>query len=214
MAVGRIGVIGDIHAQHVRLASALAALEERGVELVLATGDIADGSGSVEECCRLLEAHGFVTVCGNHDRWLLAGTARDLHEATVLADLSENSRAFLARLPRMVELATARGTALLCHGLGPNDMSKVGPDDFGYALATNDELQNLLRNGYFRWVINGHSHRQMVRPFPGMTIINAGTLRPHSPCFLEIDFEQEVVSVFEFAADGSITPVPARIALR
>jgi len=214
MAVRRIGVIGDIHAQHVRLASALARLEERGVELVLATGDIADGAGSVDECCKLLEAHGVVTVCGNHDRWLLAGTARDLHEATALSDLSEDSRAFLTRLPRMVELATSSGTALLCHGLGPNDMAKVGPDDFGYALATNDELQKLLQNRYFRWVINGHSHRQMVRPFSGMTIINAGTLRPHSPCFLEIDFEREVVLVFEFAPDGSIAPVPSRIELR
>jgi UDP-2,3-diacylglucosamine pyrophosphatase LpxH len=65
----------------------------------------------------------------------------------------------------------------------------------------------------FRWVINGHSHRQMVRSFPGMTIINAGTLRPHSPCFLELDFEQGVVLVFEFAPDGSITPVPRRLAL-
>jgi predicted phosphodiesterase len=114
----------------------------------------------------------------------------------------------------MVEIATAKGTALLCHGLGPNDMAKVGPDDFGYALATNDDLQNLVQNGYFRWVINGHSHRRMVRSFPGLTIINAGTLKPeHSPGFLEIDFDRELVLVFEFSPDGSIAAVPTSIAL-
>lgn len=193
---------------------ALARLEERGVRLVVATGDIADGTGSVDECCRLLQAHEVVAVCGNHDRWLLAGSARQLPEATALADVSEESRAFLARLPRMVEITTTTGSALLCHGLGPNDMARVGPDDSGYALASNDELQKLLQNGYYRWVINGHSHRRMVRPFPGMTIINAGTLLPRqAPCFLEVDFDQAVVLVFEFSADGSVAPVPARIAL-
>jgi predicted phosphodiesterase len=213
VTVRRIGAIGDIHAQHVRLASALATLENRGVELIVATGDIADGAGSVDECCTLLQAHQVVAVCGNHERWLLAGSARDLPDATVLADISEDARAYLARLPRMVEVTTVRGTALLCHGLGPNDMAKVGPDDFGYALETNDDLQKLLQNGYFRWVINGHSHRRMVRAFPGMTIINAGTLKPDSSCFLEIDFEQAVVQVFEFEADGSIAPDPVRISL-
>lgn len=214
MALERIGVIGDIHAEQARLASALALLEERRVELVVATGDVADGAGSVDECCKLLALHNVVTVCGNHDRWLLAGIARDLPDATPLDDVSEDSRAFLERLPPMVEIATASGTALLCHGLGPNDMAKVGPDDFGYALATNDDLQQLLQSRYFRWVINGHSHCRMVRSFPGVTIINAGTLKPeHSPCFLEVDFAQAVVLVFEFRPDGSIAPVPKSIAL-
>jgi len=214
VAFGRIGAIGDIHAEPVRLASALAILEGRKVELVVATGDIVDGSGSVDECCELLKSHSVVAVRGNHDRWLLAGTARNLPHATAMADVSDESRAFLEHLPRVVEIATIRGTALLCHGLGPNDMAKVDPDDFGYALYANDDLQNLLRNGYFRWVINGHSHRRMVRTFPGLTIINAGTLKPgHSSCFLEIDFERGVVLVFEFAADGSIEPAPVAITL-
>lgn len=216
MAIGRIGVIGDIHAQGARLRSALATLRERNVELIVATGDIADGRGSVDDCCALLEAHGVVTVAGNHDRWLLAGSARDLPDATALADVSEETRAFLARLPRMVEIATTQGLALLCHGLGPNDMAKVTPDDFGYALETNDELQKLLQNGYFRWVVNGHSHRQMVRAFPGLTIINAGTIKPgHSSCFLEVDFEQAQVLVYQFAADGSdaVESAPLRLGL-
>lgn len=214
MALGRIGVIGDVHAEHAKLAAALAVLGERRVELVVATGDIVDGTGSVDECCELLKSHRVVTVAGNHDRWLLAGTARDLPDATSIADITKDTREFLGELPRMVDLATTGGTALLCHGLGPNDMAKVGPDDFGYALEANDDLQNLLQSGYFRWVINGHSHRRMIRPFPGMTIINAGTLASnHSPCFLEVDFVRALVLVFEFAPDGSLVPAPLSVAL-
>jgi predicted phosphodiesterase len=213
-AIERLGVIGDIHAEHTYLKEAIAVLEGRGLELLIATGDIADGPGSVDLCCQLLEDHHVVTVCGNHDRWLLAGTARKLPDATNPASVSKRSRQFLETLPRMVELNTASGLALLCHGLGTNDMAKVGADDFGYALESNDDLQNLLRNRYFRWVINGHSHRRMLRAFPGLSIINAGTLkRAHSPCFLEIDFVQKSISVFEFAGDGTVSHPPSVIAL-
>lgn len=214
MAVKRLGVIGDIHGEHAFLASVLETFEGRGVDLVVATGDIADGKGSVDICCELLKAHEVATVCGNHDRWILAGTSRDLPDATAVTDLSEQSKTFLRQLPRMIELDTIKGLALLCHGIGPNDMAKVGPDDFGYALEANDDLQGLLRSRYFRWVINGHSHRRMVRAFPGLTIINAGTLkREHSPGFIEIDFEQGAVFTFDLAPDGTMQTPPGRIAL-
>ena len=59
-------------------------------------------------------------------------------------------------------------------------------------------------------VINGHSHRQMVRAFPGVSLINAGTLRAdHEPCFLHVDFVRANVTVFEFAADG-MSLIPPR----
>jgi len=213
-AIERIGVIGDIHTEDVLLKSAIRVLKDRGVDVVLATGDIADGKGSLDACCELLATNGVVTVRGNHDRWLLAGTARELTDATPVDSISERTRAFLEKLPRMVEIRTIAGLALLCHGLGPNDMAKVGPDDYGYALESNDDLQNLIRDGSFRWVINGHSHRQMMRAFPGVSIINAGTLhRDFSPCFVEIDFGRSVVSFFGFGADGAPLLTPTDVAL-
>jgi len=93
-------------------------------------------------------------------------------------------------------------------------MARVTPDDFGYALEANDELQNLLRNRYYRWILNGHSHRRMVRAFPGLTIINAGTLKPgHSPAFLEVDFVHRLVLAFEFDEDGELRSSVTRTAL-
>lgn len=210
----RIGVIGDIHAEDAFLRNAIRVLQDRGVDVVLATGDIADGKGSLDACCDLLAANGVVAVRGNHDRWLLAGTARELTDATPVGSISERTRAFLEKLPRMVEIRTIAGVALLCHGLGPNDMAKVRPDDYGYALESNDDLQNLIRGGSFRWVINGHSHRYMVRAFPGVSIINAGTLhRDYSPCFVEIDFRRSVVSFFGFDAGGAPLLTPTEVVL-
>jgi predicted phosphodiesterase len=208
----RLGAIGDIHAEHVWLEQAIEVLERRGVDRIVATGDIADGIGSVDRCCELLATHDVIAVGGNHDRCFLADTMRHLPNATPLATVSESTRAFLAGLPKMVELPTVSGVALLCHGIGENDMARVKPDDFGYALETNDDLQELIRERRFRWVINGHSHRRMVRAFPGVSIINAGTLlRDHSPCFLDIDFVARKVAVFEFSADGSLGEVPSML---
>jgi predicted phosphodiesterase len=199
----KIGAIGDIHCEHLHLERALAWLTTRGVDVIVATGDIADGVGSLDRCCELLSSHAVMAVAGNHDRWLLSESARQLSNATALDSISEATRGYIARLPRLAELETPQGTLLLCHGLGPNDMAKVTPDDSDYSVAANTDLQNLIRERYYRWVINGHSHRRMVRSFGGTTIINAGTIKSDdSPCFLEIDFLRGAVSVFELTPDG------------
>jgi len=209
--LSRLGLIGDIHAEDVLLERALACLEARKVEAIATTGDIADGRGSVDECCALLESRKVIAVCGNHDRWLLGGTVRDLPDATVLETISVSSRTFLKGLPGMVELETVRGRALLCHGLGPNDMAKVSPDDFGYALDSNEDLQTLLRCGYYRWVMNGHSHRGMIRRVSNLTILNAGTLLPdHESMFLEINFEAGEVFKYSFDGTGNVIERPER----
>jgi predicted phosphodiesterase len=164
----RLGLIGDIHAEDAKLRVALAALGRERLDGVLAVGDIADGQGSVVECCRLLRGAGATVVRGNHDRWLLAGQLRDLPHATALDGLDAETTAFLSSLPATRRLDTALGPLLLCHGMGENDMSSVGEDDFGYALETNDVLQRLLAAKDVAIVVSGHRHRPMVRKVEGL----------------------------------------------
>jgi predicted phosphodiesterase len=205
MRYGRVGLIGDIHAEDVLLERALDFLGERGVEMVASTGDVADGEGSVDRCCALLEDRRVVVVRGNHDRWFSKRTLRELPLATAPEQVASRSDELLARLPETVDLQTVAGRALLCHGIGRNDMSRVTPDDFGYAIEANDDLQRLVREGTYRWVLNGHTHRRMVRHFGGLTLINAGTLAgDFDPCFLELDFAAALARVFLFRPDGQI----------
>jgi len=209
-----IGLIGDIHAEHERLERVLDTLEARGVERLLATGDVADGEGSVNRCCELLAARGVLAVRGNHDRWLLAGELRDLPAATSPQAVDEAARRWLETLPPTREFATAKGSLLLCHGLGANDMAKLNPDDEGYAVAFNDDLQMLLQSRTHRWVVNGHSHQHMVRHFPGVSIINAGTLKPGpAPGFFELDFEAGIIWRFELDGAGAVRSPPEPIPL-
>jgi predicted phosphodiesterase len=195
----RVGVIGDVHAEHLRLEAALDHLAARGVGAVLCVGDLADGPGSLPRCVELLRERHVITVRGNHDRWLLAGTLRELPEATRLEDLPEATRAYLEGLPVTRDFSSPLGGLLLCHGLGENDMAKVGPEDFGYSVEVNDDLQALVRDVRYRLVVNGHSHRAMVREFTGLTVINGGTLRGADEAgFLSVDFETRQVELFRW----------------
>lgn len=204
----RIGLIGDIHCEDVRLRAALARLDELGVDRVCAVGDIVDGYGDPNRCCALLAEHQALAVAGNHERWILAGDLRQLPDATALTDLDRRSRAFVAALPRTLRVTTPLGEALLCHGLGENDMAGVRPGDFGYALETNDALTSLIVRGE-RLVLNGHTHRRMVRRIDGLVIVNAGTLaHDWDPCFCLVDFEARSVQFFDVDQYGAIDARP------
>jgi predicted phosphodiesterase len=202
-----MGFIGDIHAEDVFLERALDFLERREVELVASTGDVADGAGSVDRCCALLRARKVLAVRGNHDRWFAKRTLRELPLATAPTEVSSDADDLLANLPQTVELDTVAGRALLCHGMGRNDMARLTPDDYGYAIESNEDLQQIVRGKSYRFVLNGHTHRRMVRHFGAVTVVNAGTLaRDFDPCFMELDFEAALVRVFLFRPDGQIEP--------
>lgn len=201
--LSRFGVVGDPHAEDQALQPCIDLLEAQQVDRILCVGDIADGPGDVEGCCRLLREHQVITVRGNHDRWLLAGQLRDLPDATDPRQVPALSRAFLEALPVTVKLETIHGPLLLCHGLGTNDMAQLRPDDEGYAIEANLELQELIRSQRYRYVVCGHTHRRMVRRFGGLTVINGGTLlRGHDPCLLLVELDRGRVRAFELDPDG------------
>jgi putative phosphoesterase len=201
----RVGAIGDIHAEDEALERALAFLREEAVDSIVAVGDIVDGHGDAGRCFRLLSENGVHAVRGNHDRWALADVMRDLPNATTGLELDQ--RAFLDALPVTRSFETPAGPLLLCHGLGDDDMSGVTLDDYGYALESNNALQELLATKEYRFVINGHTHRRMVRDLGGLTVINVGTIfRDHEPCFAIVDFEGGQVNFYEIPRGSEIRP--------
>src|SRR5262245_37693054 len=140
----RLGAIGDIHTEDQALAQVLGFFAGSNVDHIVSVGDIVDGAGDASRCCALLASAGVDAVRGNHDRWILAGQRRTLPDATRIAALDEPARAFLAGLPATREYQTSAGPLLLCHGLDTDDMTRLNPDDDGYALESNLVLQRLI----------------------------------------------------------------------
>ena len=195
----RLGVIGDVHAEPELLDSAIGLLASRGTDGILCTGDIVDGAGDAAVCCELLVASGVFTVRGNHDRWFLGGRMRDVEEATQPDAFPDDARAYLSSLPQTLELSTASGELLLCHGMGENDLGRLGPDDEGYALDTNTELQALLRSGRHSLIVAGHTHQRFVRGFRGVVVVNPGTLaRRENPGFMLLDLALGQAELYAF----------------
>ncbi len=193
-----VAAIGDIHQEHILLESVLDFIASIGPDAIVAVGDIVDGPGDGARCCELLAEAQVDLVRGNHDRWFLEEAAKRPQAERDACGIES----FLSKQPVTRQYKTGRGQLLLCHGLAENDMNRLIPDDYGYALATNDELQGLLSSQEFRFVINGHTHQRMVRDFDGVTVINVGTLlRGHSPCFAIVDFEAGTVTFYDIDVD-------------
>ncbi len=198
----RLGLIGDVHAEDVLLECALRFLEAEGLDVIACTGDVPDGGGDIDRSCALLREHDVLTVSGNHDRWLLAGEHASLRDAT--RDLEPESRAFLASLPETMLLPTPRGGALLCHGVGEDDMAVLRPDTRGYALGAIPELRELMLDPDVSYMLGGHTHQSMVRRFVGVSVVNAGTLhRRYAPGFCIVDFAAEEVAHY-LCSDGHL----------
>ena len=212
----RIGIIGDVHAEDELLESALKFLATRNLDAVLCVGDVVDGIGDANRCCELLREFDVRTVRGNHDRWILNNTMRQLDDATPREELTTENLEWLCSLSSTRYCATIAGDLLLCHGMGENDMQGVKADDEGYALECKNELQRLIRDEKTRFVIAGHTHRCIVRTFENtfgsLVVINAGTLfRQHEPRFAIVDFVRKFVQFHDFE-DGELIPFCREIA--
>lgn len=197
-----VGILGDIHCEDGRLAAALEFLQTQELDLICAVGDIVDGPGDVNRTIALLRQYQVIAVRGNHERWLFAGEMRGLPEATSRFDLQAAAWEYLPQLPTTRRLETVAGRALLCHGLGVDDMAGVWPLDDNFRLHSNYPLWQLVNRREYRFVINGHTHHRLVRSFGDLTLINAGTLyRKHSPCFCVADFGAEFAQYYDLVTD-------------
>ncbi|MDB4935180.1 MAG: hypothetical protein JWP87_2152 [Labilithrix sp.] len=208
----RLGLIGDVHAEDERLRVAIAALTAEKVDRILCCGDLVDGHGDVDRTCTTLALHRVTTVRGNHDRWIRDDEMRTLPNAHRMTALSTLSIELLKSLPRTVMLDVPGGRLLLCHGVGENDMRRLGPDDQGYAISTNEDLLKVLFDATISIMVCGHTHQPMVRRFergagkPALTVVNAGTLaREDGPGFVVLDVGARRADFYGIGAEMGVS---------
>ncbi len=202
--IRRFAAIGDVHGEDAFLAAALDHLASERLDAILCVGDIVDGRGDVERCCELLRARNALVVRGNHERWVLADTMRQLRHATLRDDLPPRIVEWLSALPATRTLKTIAGDLLLCHAVGEDDMIRLREDDEGYALTENRALQAVLASGV-ELMVCGHTHQPMVRTLSGLTVINAGTLhRDDAPGFVVVDLDAKHAKFFTIDDAGTL----------
>jgi predicted phosphodiesterase len=82
-------------------------------------------------------------------------------------------------------------------------MAAVKPDHLRHDLERNEALKRVLAGPHFDMMVNGHTHRAMVRRVRHLTIVNAGTLhRNDERCAMILDTRAETVTVFDVLPTG------------
>ena len=207
----RLGLIGDVHAEDERLDVALRALAAANVDKILCTGDVVDGPGNIDRTCELLAEHRVLTVRGNHDRWIRDDDMRTLPHAHRMTALGPRAIEVVKSLRPTLTVDVPGGKLLLCHGVGDSDMCRLGPDDSGYAISSNDDLLKVLFDPTILFMVGGHTHNAMVRRFergsgkPPLVVINAGTLsRDDVPGYVIADLGARRVDFHHINGDLSI----------
>jgi predicted phosphodiesterase len=79
----------------------------------------------------------------------------------------------------------------------------VKRDHLRYDLEHNSQLQRLLKQGRYLFMIGGHTHQTMVRRLKELTIINPGTLhRGYSQSAALVDFEMRELEFYDLSGGG------------
>ena len=203
--MNRIGIIGDVHAQHGRLAAALEFLLNQRVDALICTGDLPDGVGDLDACCDLLRAAEVLTVAGNHDRWFLQDRVRHVQDAHLRENASKDTIRFIESLPKMRTLKTPAGALMLCHGVLEDDLAKIWPGSERSSSRCSAALDALLQEtDPPRFVINGHMHFRTVIDFPRTQVINGGTLKGQYAGFSILDVGNSRIDSFNFSTENDI----------
>lgn len=211
----RAGFIGDVHGQLKPLRAAIKFLQKQpDLDVLLCTGDLPERGDPLltensVECIRLLREAKVKTVRGNHDRWKL-DILKDEAPRPIVPGWSEDEGfEFLAALPPNIDLATPMGPAMLCHGIGRDDMNGLYRGGEGWLHQAGLMKLDVFRNVYpQKLILNGHTHLRMVETFDDITVINAGALdgiKGDPPTVTLIDFEAAEVRFFDIAPEGEVT---------
>jgi predicted phosphodiesterase len=155
----RVALLSDMHGNAVAFRAALADLEDRQPDLIVALGDVAQGGPQPRECVELLQELGCPCVFGNSDEFLLTldlgvEEAEDVERLLETArwsqkQLGEDRLEFLRGFQPTVEV----GRVLCCHATPTSNEDVVLPDTDGIPPVDADA------------VAAGHVHQQWLRRF-------------------------------------------------
>lgn len=172
----RIGLIADIHGNHVALQQVLDDLGREAVDRIICAGDVAALGPAPAACIRTLRDRGIPTVRGNVDRWMVdgidAGTSTPVAALTTWAieRLGPDEHDWLRGLPTIHCIDTPAGPLTVVHST-PND------DSVTVAATTPDStLDRWFATVPDGMVVGGHTHVQLQRQTPRHLLLNPGSV--------------------------------------
>jgi putative phosphoesterase len=180
----RAAIITDIHGNLPALQTALARIDELGIEHVFCGGDLVGYGPHPNEVCALIEERAIPTIYGNYDHAIArdhddCGCAyitphdRELGQRSVewtLEHTDQRSKDFMRDLPFDIRFDLGEHGVHLVHG-SPRKVNEYlfedKPDSLYERLAAA-ETEAML--------VFGHTHKPWIADFGGVRFVNCGSV--------------------------------------
>ena len=204
----RIALVADMHGNAVAFRAALADLEARKPDLIVALGDVAQGGPQPRECVELLQQLGCPCVYGNSDHFLVAldfGHEQVNEQQLTTAhwsreQLGADGLAFLETF----EPTVRAGPLLCCHATPTSNEDVILPQ------TPHEELEHVVAGVDAAAIATGHVHLQWVRRVGAKLWLSVGSIGlvwEHREPLDEVPFQR----VSEYAlVDGDTLAVEFR----
>jgi putative phosphoesterase len=180
LSLMKIGLLCDIHGNHLALHAALNAAAAADVECLLVGGDLVGYYFEPLRVWEMLRTWDFHAVRGNHEDMLERAYVDPTFLATVdarygsglrvtIEQFSSDNISLLLKLPTQLHIQLNNCSILLCHGSPWDNNKYVYPD------APQELLDNCASSKY-DFVILGHTHYPMIKKVGNTVIVNPGSV--------------------------------------
>lgn len=175
----KIGLIADIHADPEGLRLALRLLRLKGVDQVIAAGDLVERGPGGDAVIEMLEQRGIPSIAGNHDvnavnnhEWYCQNADRVelMLEGRLL---TEATLEYLKRLPPTLTVEAGDQRILVAHGVPWSNLLYLFP---GSPQHIFEQVAEQTRAAGAGAVILGHTHLPMAGQVDGVWILNPGSV--------------------------------------
>jgi putative phosphoesterase len=178
----KAAILGDIHGNLPALEAVLDHARQQGCEVIWNIGDFVGYGAFPEEVVQRIREEKATSIIGNYDLKVLRFPKKkekwskskqpEKYFAFQWAyeNLSEDSRQYLAGLPKEIRMEAAGRAILLTHGSPASNEEPLTPD------TPIERLQELANIASTEIVICGHSHMPFARQVDQTWFINTGSV--------------------------------------
>ncbi len=175
----KIALISDIHGNRPALDAVLKHIKKTGAHRIICLGDLATLGPDPVYVIEQVRELGCTCIMGNHDEFLIKPRLiNDYIDNRLISDsvdwcreqLSHEHLQFIRCFPKHEKVQLDRGKELfLYHGSPRSHMEDI------LATTPHSDLDEMLGGKRADIMAGGHTHKQMLRQFEGILIINPGS---------------------------------------
>lgn len=174
----RVAVVSDVHGNLLALEAVHRDIESQSPDLIVNLGDCVSGPLWPEDTAQYLIAENWLTIRGNHDRYLVDRSAAEMGavDGHVYSLLSDASKAWLQQLPTHMDHVE---NIFLCHGTPSVDDVFLTEEVVGTAIAvaSPEYLKSHLGEVTAPLIACGHTHVPRVLMLDtGQIVLNPGSV--------------------------------------